>query len=74
MEDRVVTNEDALRSTRQVALILLALVLAFAYWLFPADAINQPLAQLTLKLILELIVSLAIAFFGLVFFWMLWAE
>ena len=74
MEDRVVTNEEALRSTRQVALILLALVLAFAYWLFPTDAINQPLAQLTLKTTLELIGSLAIAFFGLVFFGMLWAE
>jgi cytochrome bd-type quinol oxidase subunit 2 len=74
VEERIVTNEEALRSTRQVALILFALVLAFAYWLFPADAMNQPLAQLTLKSILELIASAAIAFFGLVFFLMLWAE
>jgi len=55
------TNEEAERSNRKVALGYLVVGLAIAYWVWPDGITDLPLAQITLGGFLRFFASAAIA-------------
>ena len=71
-DGKFITNEQAQAATRKVAVIVLVVGLAVAYWVWPEGITALPLASITFGALLRAIASGAISLiflFVAVMFW-----
>ena len=73
-ERKYVSNEEAQRTTRAIAIALLVLGLAAAYWAWPAGITSLPLASVTFGALLRAIASGVISLVTVGIFAALWAD